>query len=407
MSAKRRYGPPVEVVRSGHVSIPVYWWESKGQYVARWTEHGRKKERRGADLDKLKAKLKTLARALEVGAIDFTNLTSAERAVCSEVLRRGITVDDLAGLKAIRPVQLTDAISQFLESKSEHSSHHYLTLRTHLNQLAAHFPSRAIGDITPAELDQWLKAAAFRLRTRRNKRASIVSLWRWCRDKGLVEEDARTAAERTDAPSTRQQQREKETPTWSPEEIRIILSATPAEYLPLIVLSAFAGIRTGEIVPDEKQPWHAKDVLQWEHFDLPNERIVIPAAVSKTARKRVVPILPVLRSWLDLIARPSGQVLSTSRPLWRGRGRGGRLPSAKQIIEQSVGPWRHNALRHSYGTYRVIATQSVGAVALEMGNSEDVVKSHYLDIGRTTDEAAAWFATTPDQIDRDLKALAG
>ena len=39
--------------------------------------------------------------------------------------------------------------------------------------------------------------------------------------------------------------------------------------------------------------------------------------------------------------------------------------------------WRHNGLRHSYGTYRTAITKSVPQVSLEMGNSVQMVKRHY------------------------------
>ena len=42
-------------------------------------------------------------------------------------------------------------------------------------------------------------------------------------------------------------------------------------------------------------------------------------------------------------------------------------------------------------------------VALAMGNSERMVKDHYLDIGRTADEAEEWFALTPKKVERKLR----
>jgi hypothetical protein len=39
-----------------------------------------------------------------------------------------------------------------------------------------------------------------------------------------------------------------------------------------------------------------------------------------------------------------------------------------------------NALRHSFGSYRMELTKNEGQVALEMGNSPKVVKDHYFEI---------------------------
>jgi len=48
--------------------------------------------------------------------------------------------------------------------------------------------------------------------------------------------------------------------------------------------------------------------------------------------------------------------------------------------------WKRNALRHSFGSYRMEQTKNEGQVALEMGNSPKVVKDHYFEI---VDERAA------------------
>jgi hypothetical protein len=48
--------------------------------------------------------------------------------------------------------------------------------------------------------------------------------------------------------------------------------------------------------------------------------------------------------------------------------------------------WKRNALRHSFGSYRMEQTKNEGQVALEMGNSPKIVKDHYFEI---VDEQAA------------------
>jgi hypothetical protein len=57
--------------------------------------------------------------------------------------------------------------------------------------------------------------------------------------------------------------------------------------------------------------------------------------------------------------------------------------------------WKHNALRHSFISYRVAQTQNVAQVALEAGNSPRVVFSNYRELVRPAD-AAKWFGIAPD-----------
>ena len=58
------------------------------------------------------------------------------------------------------------------------------------------------------------------------------------------------------------------------------------------------------------------------------------------------------------------------------------------VIEKDV-------LRHSYGTYRVIELGEVGPVALQMGNSEATVRSHYLNGEKSEEEAEKYWGLTP------------
>jgi hypothetical protein len=62
---------------------------------------------------------------------------------------------------------------------------------------------------------------------------------------------------------------------------------------------------------------------------------------------------------------------------------------AKRLRRKGV-VWVKNGLRHSYGSYRCAVVKSAAQVALEMGNSEAIVRSNYLEyVERGT--AAAWF----------------
>ena len=56
--------------------------------------------------------------------------------------------------------------------------------------------------------------------------------------------------------------------------------------------------------------------------------------------------------------------------------------------------WKHNALRHSFISYRVAQTQNVAQVALEAGNSPRLVFSNYRELVRPAD-AAKWFGLMP------------
>ena len=143
--------------------------------------------------------------------------------------------------------------------------------------------------------------------------------------------------------------------------------------LPLLALGAFAGMRTAEI---ERQ--------LWEDINLERGFIRVTAAKGNTAAKRLIPITANLKQWLALCKKESGPVCEIAR-----------TPSAITRLAVRAGvAWKHNALRHSFISYRVADTQNIAQVSLEAGNSPRVVNKHYRELV-TPDEAKAWFGIMP------------
>jgi hypothetical protein len=55
----------------------------------------------------------------------------------------------------------------------------------------------------------------------------------------------------------------------------------------------------------------------------------------------------------------------------------------------------HDEARHSFISYHVAPHRSIGDAALQAGNSESIVKRHYLNT-HTQDEGSAFIRTVPD-----------
>jgi hypothetical protein len=70
--------------------------------------------------------------------------------------------------------------------------------------------------------------------------------------------------------------------------------------------------------------------------------------------------------------------------------------------------WKHNALRHSFISYRVAQIQNVAQVALEAGNSPRMVFSNYRELVRAAD-AEKWFGITPEAVEagKSLRTATG
>ena len=68
--------------------------------------------------------------------------------------------------------------------------------------------------------------------------------------------------------------------------------------------------------------------------------------------------------------------------------------------------WKHNALRHSFISYRLAAVQNTAQVALEAGNSPQMIFRHYRELVRPI-EAEKWFAVTPASVEAAQAARGG
>ena len=124
----------------------------------------------------------------------------------------------------------------------------------------------------------------------------------------------------------------------------------------------------------------------WEDINLERGFIRVSAAKGNTAQKRLIPIADNLRQWLALCRRDSGLVCEIMR-----------TPDAlKRLAERAKVRWKHNALRHSYASYRMAEVKNAAQVSLDVGNSPKMVFRHYRELV-TEAEAKAWFAILPNE----------
>jgi integrase len=136
-------------------------------------------------------------------------------------------------------------------------------------------------------------------------------------------------------------------------------------------LALFAGLRTGPTGELHKLARHPdRDKL----IDLKTGVIHITPEISKTAQKRQVMIRPNLRAWLE---RSAPEILPKNHD---------RLVKTIRAEKKLT----HDVLRHSFFSYHVAAFRSVGDAALEGGNSESVIKTHYLNLTTRSEGEAFW-----------------
>ena len=139
------------------------------------------------------------------------------------------------------------------------------------------------------------------------------------------------------------------------------------------MLFDLSGIRAAEI-----------ERLEWSEIMWDRGYIEIKAAKAKTKARRLVPILPNLRAWLEPMKKEQGRVCFLRNLHLR----------LTYFGEKSGVGWKQNALRHSFASYRLAEIQDAAKVALEMGNTPDKLFRHYRELV-TPEAAKEWFAIIP------------
>jgi integrase len=160
---------------------------------------------------------------------------------------------------------------------------------------------------------------------------------------------------------------------YTAEEMRTLLDQANVILLPYLAIGAFAGLRNAEI-----------SRLDWKHIRFDRGFIECEASMTKTRQRRLVPISENLRAWLEPIAQPSGPIVSYQD-----------VASVVCEFGHRIGlTWKRNALRHSYISYRLALVPDTARVALECGNSPDVIFQHYRELTEPA-QAQEWFSIIP------------
>jgi integrase len=260
------------------------------------------------------------------------------------IRRHGITVAQLAAevLEAKRrdgkaPVYLAD-------------------LRKRLSRFCLDFGNRAAAGINVDELDNWLRDLPLSPKSRANYRANIGVLFSYAEHRGIID---RNPILRTAKPKLI----DKAPDIFKVDELRALLEAatrTAPDVVPMLAIGAFAGLREAEI-----------QRLDWHEIDLVRGHIEVKAAKAKSARRRIVPILPNLAAWLRPYSKMEGHVVPAG-----ARKKLDRARKAAELLK-----WPNNGLRHSFASYRLAATHDAPRVSAELGHtSPQMLYSTYREL---------------------------
>jgi integrase len=275
-------------------------------------------------------------------------------------------------------VQVSEAVEAVIQEKerAKLSEVYVRKLRVYLDAFSRAFAC-PLASVTAPLVGQWVcDLPAIGNRSRANYHGAVVTLFRFAYSKRWITREV--ADEISEIPMPKVEAL-GEVGIFYPAEIRRLLEIATDDIRASLAIGAFAGLRTEEI--------HR---LNWENIRLPERVIVVGANQAKTASRRVVPISDNLAEWLQPLQQASGPVdpSPTSKATthrWR------RAATRVEVV------WKHNALRHSFISYRLAVTMDPAKVAFEAGNSPAMVHRHYKAL-TTEAQGHDWFNVRPSHF---------
>jgi integrase len=263
---------------------------------------------------------------------------------------------------------VADAVAMFEAAKAGKSAKYRKDLRLMLGGLTAAFQCR-LAAVSTSDLTTYLAAKKFGAVARNNHTRVIKAFFTYAKEQGWLTPSLPTAAD-----ALRQEETTIEkVSTFTPGEVAQLLAHADPDFVPWLALIAFGGLRHEEIAKG----------LAWENIDLAKGVVHVPGEIAKTKQWRDIEMPPNLRAWLAPFRAATGPVFAQDPDF-----RIGKTCAAAKV------EWQRNALRHSFGSYRMAAVKNAGQVALEMGNSAGIVMKHYR--GRVSkEEAKAYWNIKP------------
>jgi integrase len=235
--------------------------------------------------------------------------------------------------------------------------------------------------LTRDDMQSFFDSIDLSARSFNNFLRALKTFCRFAQDRGWLSKEA-------DLLGGVKRRKEKSTPVeiLTPPEMAALLEHATPEIAPCFALGAFAGLRSEEIL---KLEW--ADVTRRPGF------IEVAAHKAKTATRRLVPITDNLAHWLGPL-RANGLLWQNTKPMFH--------KTRLRVAAKADVKWKQNVLRHSFISYRLAEIQDVNRVALEAGNSPQMIFRHYRELA-TPDQARTWFSIAPAASNKVIAISAG
>jgi site-specific recombinase XerD len=278
-------------------------------------------------------------------------------------------------------LKISDAIETYLKARKEDVQQSLLSerqlrnIRLELAEFQRHFPTQTLAEVGTEALHAFIRRDGRALKTQNNRRGVLCAFFNHALRKEWVTRNPVDKIQRHRIEHSRGGA-EALTAERAAQLMAHVKTVHGGAFVPYFALCLFAGIRPdGEI---SKLP--AADVR------LENNAITIEPWVSKVNMRRLVTIQPCLAAWLRAYPLAEYPIIPPKEKMRNVIGKIARI--RKQF---AIG---HDVLRHTFISMHVAKFRSMGDTALQAGNSESIIRRHYLNV-TTLQEAKAFFGITP------------
>ena len=280
---------------------------------------------------------------------------------------------------------LKEIAAEFAEARRAMGVHpdYVQNIKRQLGRLMAAFPGRSLALLRTPDLNKWLGAQTSQPLTKNDTRKILNTFGNWAKANGYLPAGRPTEFEGMvtyKVPATK-------ITIYTAAALRTILDTVQAkrpELLPWAACAAFVGARVSELA-----------ILRWENINFERGFVEVASHKIRTKSRRLVPLHDALRAWLPPFKQDSGPITDYAAP-------GASI--ARVLLDSGV-ELQDNGFRHSYISYRVAQINDTARIALECGNSPEIIFQHYRELVGP-DEAAAWFGTKPALVPVEARAQA-
>jgi integrase len=267
-----------------------------------------------------------------------------------------------------RSVAVNQLVDEFIANRrAKRKSEIYIRdLTTRLRRFKLSMGDRITAEITSADVDQWIQSLNVGPQTQNNFRAVLSAMWTFAVRRGYAATNVIQLVDKTSVVRDH-------VSTFSVEQLTNLLSAAPPDYVPVLAIGAFAGLRPEEI-----------NKLRWEDLDFNERTIRVNATAAKTRKKRFAEISDNLAAWLEPYAGRTGLVAPANLQKLR------RATMESARIEK----WPPDVLRHSFASAHYAFHRDPARTAVIMGHrDQNMLLTYYRDLMKPSDAARYWKIT--------------